>query len=913
MRRFSFIALMLCLAANLCADVSPKREFRSSWITTVWAIDWPTTRGTGESVAAKQKQEFIAILNKLEDANMNAAFFQVRGMSDAFYKSSYEPWSQYLTNNRGDAPSYDPLEFAVEEAHKRGIELHAWINPYRYSSSEDNHGNLATDYAQANPEWLLSADKYTKILNPGLPEVREQITNIIAEIVANYDVDGIVFDDYFYSNGSTTDAMDQAQYDLYNPDGLSRGDWRRQNVNKMVRMVYDKIKELKPNVRFGISPAGVAATQQAVADKYGVPKGPVSSDWQYNGIYSDPLAWLSEGSIDYISPQIYWTIGSTADYAALASWWSDVAARFGKHFYSSHSLSGMTSGGKAPEASMAPYSGIEQNAVLAQEATEVTLPNGPMRANFSGNEIGNQIDCNRTSDLNDAPGSVFYATNKLVNTAGFIDYLKNNKFTEKALTPAINWVAAPIQPMVTNIQKTYDKLEWQSTLTNVRYAVYYVPENKVGEPGTFAQSTYLLGVSYINKMTVPMNTAAGYTFAVAVIDGHGNEYAPRVMQQAEAASVACKLTYPQADSEALMPCYFTWEAVDKADSYVWQVAHDAAFADLITSRETIEPKFSTSSLAVLQDGERYYWRVRTRRANALDVWSDGQAFSSNEFSILSPANGEQKTALAPTFVWEKVDDASAQYTLEISTSGKFEANKEVYKVTTSATQHQIPDETLIASTNYYARVTVAYGSIVATSSTTVFSTMDLEVPIPVILTPTANAVLYGDSICVTWTEQHAKGFRVELSASESFPPRGTKVKTADPYTFQVTYTDMAPDVYYVRILAQEASGYTDPSEVVQFELKAGTSLDDVEVNDFSFYPVFTGKDNLQLHLNNVHNDEVKVLINTISGVNMLHNIYKNVQDNINIPINLHNFTHGIYVITVETENARKTKKIVLSN
>jgi uncharacterized lipoprotein YddW (UPF0748 family) len=286
---FKIVFLFLFAVGTLTAQ-SPKRDVRAVWLTTVWGLDWPSS-----TVSESQKSGLINILNKLQAANFNTVFFQVRGMSDAMYKSKYEPWSQYLTSVRGADPGWDPLEYIMEEAHTRGIEVHAWLNPYRYSTSAESHGNLPNDYAAAHPDWLMDYGSYTKILNPGMPEVRQRICDIITDIITRYDVDGIVFDDYFYADAGPHFELDAVQYQTYNPNKLSQADWRRENVNQMVRDVQARINSIKPYLTFGISPAGVAASDASVASKYGVDRCPVGSDWQYSGIYSDPLAWLYDG------------------------------------------------------------------------------------------------------------------------------------------------------------------------------------------------------------------------------------------------------------------------------------------------------------------------------------------------------------------------------------------------------------------------------------------------------------------------------------------------------------------------------------------------------------------------------------------------------------------------------------------
>ena len=343
MLRCAIVLLSLLMAApSMFADTYVKREVRSVWMATVWALDWPTQSGTSASVQNAQKQEMIRYLDVLKADNFNAVYFQVRSMCDAMYRSSYEPWSSYLVGTRGSDPGWDPLAFVVEECHKRGMECHAWVNPYRFTTG--SNWNTPQDQELKNKNMLLSHES-TVILNPGLPATREHIVKVCREITKNYDIDGIIFDDYFYPNGipSTSEAGD---YTLWKSSGtsMSLGDWRRDNVNQMVRDVYNMIQEEKPYVKFGISPAGAACTSPSVAAGHGVEPCPVASDWQYNGIFSDPVAWIKEGTIDYISPQLYWdTDHATNPFGPMTDWWSYVANKFGRHHYASHSISALSS------------------------------------------------------------------------------------------------------------------------------------------------------------------------------------------------------------------------------------------------------------------------------------------------------------------------------------------------------------------------------------------------------------------------------------------------------------------------------------------------------------------------------------------------------------------------------------------
>lgn len=492
MKNRILITLACVLLAGSIFAANPKREFRSVWLTTVWAIDWPATRAATDAAATAQKKQMTDYLDKFQQSGMNAVFFQVRTMCDAFYQSSYEPWSQWMCGTRGVAPKYDPLTFAIEEAHKRGMELHAWINPYRYSSGESTYGKCSNDYSQQHPDWIITCANGSTILNPGMPEVRQRIVDVVMDIVNRYDVDGIVFDDYFYVQGMT-DAMDQTQYNKYNPKGLNRADWRRDNVNQMVADVNSAIKAKKPWCKFGIGPAGIAASKQSVADKYGITAiSGTEGDWQYDGIYSEPVAWLKANTIDYISPQVYWTIGSAlTDYSKITPWWYNVANKFGRHCYISHSLSSWGT-------------------------------------KFWSDEVLNQIAINRAGSAQ-ASGSVFYQGSNY-SKGTLPDTLKNFSYSTKALTPALTWYSATTLAAPTNLTLSSTTLSWQHA-SAPKFSVYAYPKG-TAKSVALANPAYLLGVSYSKTFDVSsVANRANMTFAVCALDRFGNEYEPAFYNQ----------------------------------------------------------------------------------------------------------------------------------------------------------------------------------------------------------------------------------------------------------------------------------------------------------------------------------------------------------------------------------------------
>ena len=292
-------------------------EFRGVWIASVYNIDWPKTLDNTEA----QKQEFIEILDKLDSLNINAIFVQVRPTSDALYKSYINPWSKYLTGEQGKYPGYDPLQFMIEETHKRDMEFHAWLNPYRITTQGTDLNELAPNNpARIKPEWVLEFNN-ALFYDPENPEVIEYVAITVYEIIKKYDVDGIHFDDYFYP------------YDYPLPEGEDRegevANNRRESVNNLIRTIYKVIKSTKPSVQFGVSPYGVWKNKSS--DLIGSESNSLES---YYDLYMDTLTWIDENTIDYIAPQIYWsTDNNDSNYEVMVSWWNDVVKDSGVRLY----------------------------------------------------------------------------------------------------------------------------------------------------------------------------------------------------------------------------------------------------------------------------------------------------------------------------------------------------------------------------------------------------------------------------------------------------------------------------------------------------------------------------------------------------------------------------------------------------
>lgn len=313
-RTFVMLAFMLCISAGslLAQRYAPKREFRGAWIQCV--------NGQFQGMpVAKMKQTLISQLDNLKGAGMNAIIFQVRAEADALYRSAYEPWSRFLTGVQGKAPSpvWDPLEFMVEECHKRGMELHAWINPYR-AKTEGTAALSSMHPYNKHPELFVT---YAGQLyfDPGLPESRKYICKIVRDIVTRYDIDAIHMDDYFYPYPNPGEKFpDDLSFAAYGRGFSHRNDWRRDNVNVLIKEIHETVRACKPWVKFGISPFGI------YRNKKSDPNGSDTRGLQnYDDLYADVLLWVNNGWVDYNIPQIYWEIGHpAADYNTLIRWWA---------------------------------------------------------------------------------------------------------------------------------------------------------------------------------------------------------------------------------------------------------------------------------------------------------------------------------------------------------------------------------------------------------------------------------------------------------------------------------------------------------------------------------------------------------------------------------------------------------------
>lgn len=393
---------------------SPRREFRAAWIATVANIDWPSKPGLSTK---EQKRELLALLDCAVELNLNAIVFQVRPHCDALYDSELEPWSEYLTGTMGKPPMpyYDPLELAVAECHRRGLELHAWFNPYRASHPSGKSELAENHISKRKPGAVREYGKYLW-LDPGEPAAVEHSLAVILDVVRRYNIDGVHFDDYFYpypindDDDKPVDFPDEASWQKFQDEGvsLSRNDWRRQNVNQFIERVAQEVKKEKPWVKFGVSPFGIW--------RPGYPSGVTGFD-AYEKLYADSLKWFREGTVDYLTPQLYWKLGSKGQsYSALLRWWQGENKQ-GRHLWPGQYTSRLFDKGDQWPAA----------------------------------EIVAQIWATRAQA--GATGNVHFSMKALVrNSGGIADELKSGPYQEPALVPASPWLEetgeVPVLPTV---------------------------------------------------------------------------------------------------------------------------------------------------------------------------------------------------------------------------------------------------------------------------------------------------------------------------------------------------------------------------------------------------------------------------------------------------------------------------------
>lgn len=479
-----------------------KQELRATWIASVLNIDWPSKPGL---TVTAQKEEFIKYLDEQKAMGMNAVVMQIKPTADAFYPSRYGLWSQYLTGVQGKDPGYDPLAFMIEEAHKRNMEFHAWFNPYRITMPLGKTAELSdldklpeSHPARKHSNWVIPYGQQL-YFDPGIPEVQQFVIDGIMEVVKKYDIDAVHMDDYFYPYKiAGIPFPDDDSYQRYGAAEFSNvEDWRRDNVNNLVKHINEQIKAEKSYVKFGISPFGV--WRNKAVDPTG--SDTAAGQTNYDDLYADTRTWINNGYIDYIAPQLYWNIGlPVADYAKLLDWWTKEVKGKNVQLY------------------------------IGQADYKINTESNGVQNWFDPEELPNQIKLNRS--FKEFDGSMHFSAKDLRNNPlGIADRLREDIYRHPALVPSMPWIdnEAPKAPQVGKAKQKGAEIQFKIRDHKHSDASYYAIYRFDGKhEGNLEDSTNLLATvhkekddqSFHDRTVEKGNT---YTYVVTALDRTHNE------------------------------------------------------------------------------------------------------------------------------------------------------------------------------------------------------------------------------------------------------------------------------------------------------------------------------------------------------------------------------------------------------
>ncbi|MDT3697321.1 MAG: family 10 glycosylhydrolase [Ignavibacterium sp.] len=639
MKKLTIILSLFIVTSIYSQSIPPKREMRAAWIATVTNLDWPNSN---TSSTAQQKQELIDLLDELDQDGINTVVFQIRSECDAMYSSSFDPWSYWLTGSQGTAPYpyYDPLEFAIEQAHKRGMELHAWFNPYRVERAVGNYTTAPNHVTHQHPDWIIQISNF-KFLDPGLPMVRDYVTSVVYDVVSRYDVDGIHADDYFYPYPPDQITNQDAQTFALYPRGFTNiADWRRDNVNLLIAQVNDTIQSVKPWVKFGMSPFGIW--------KNGVPPGITGLD-AYSSIYCDAIAWLHNRSIDYLTPQLYWPFGGGQDYGKLQPWWADSVYANGRHFYPGHAY--------------------------------YRIPNWT-----NPSEMPRQIRLDRSNPK--VQGGVFFrAKNFKENPKGVTDSLRNDLYRYKAILPVMNWkdVINPNPPQNLKFERLASGqagLKWDLPPVAIdgdtasRYVVYRFNNSNI-QPSDLENSANILDVAGYreNIPGEPPSPNGPYYFVVTSLDRNYNESTMSNILQVNPPPVPI-LAFPINGAVNVEDTVtLRWNYPNLASSYRLQISRSASFDSLMF----LDVSGITDTFKVVTgiDGQtKYYWRVYSVNAGGASNYSASFNFTTgfpSKTILAAPLNNTVNVPVDTVLYWLETPGAQS-YRLLLARSLDFSQN-----------------------------------------------------------------------------------------------------------------------------------------------------------------------------------------------------------------------------------------------
>lgn len=769
MKKYLFVLLAIAAIGmgNVCAG-EVLREHRAIWMSPMLNYTWPTTAIKSES----QKKTLDTQLDRLVSQGINVLYYHVRSNCDATYESSYEPWASKVGGSRGATPLFDPFAYLVEAAHARGIEVYAWVNPYRYSNN-GFYGAGELNYENSHPDWLI-VDGKSSILNPGIPEVQDRIEAIISEIATKYDIDGMLFDDYFYLSGTPASA-DAEQYAAYKAAGGSGSlaEYRRGNVNETVRRAWAAVKKARPYAVFAMGPAGKISPDN-IRD-YGLEPGPCG-DMNYNTLYADPILWLKNGWLDFLSPQLYWL----ENFDELCAWYAHAVPFLGRQFY----------------------------------------PSVDLNRTSNSAEYVRQIEYTRSHQRANQSGIVFFDYGTYYNYRDFIDgtatrlgdILMSDAFGGNAPVPVRYWEAGPGEPeqLILAYDAATASLTWNRQ-TDARYRRYVV--YKYGGSSSFEQPR-VVAVCYDEKFALPADDDDWSRYAVAVYDRYGYVYTPEfvVPLYVDCCEGPVKAGI-NGDYEATAMAEpadlfdFTWDYT--GGRALVEVSDTPDFATLLGVNESYAGRLASTDVADFEAGKTYYWRVTPYDHTRYKEQSQVMSFTASRVAITS--HGTDLT-LTPTFTWTPCSDGT-EYTFELSKTEAFTDGAIVATYQGPLCSYTIPAKTLVSGRKYYARVTARRGTAWSVSDKVSVNTADCSAyAAPAIVNPAIEgATVHCNEGIVVDDYDGLSQVVVEICATTAFAARSsyignlTDYATASKNLGDIKISSKAlvdGQTYYVRVKGQ---------------------------------------------------------------------------------------------------------------
>jgi len=899
---YLFIVFTFIFQLEISSQDNPNQEMRAAWVATVANLDWPNSSDKGNVEA--QKATFINLIKSLQEVNINAIFFQVRTECDALYQSEYEPWSRYLTGTQGKYPGFDPLKFAIEVCHDRGVEVHAWLNPYRVNTSKNDGGNYYSSkhVYRKHPEWILEYSDGKKILNPGLPAVQEYIKLIAGDIINKYDIDGLHFDDYFYAYGGTPTSLDLAAYQTYGSEYANIGDFRRGSINKMIKNVMDTVLTTKPFIRFGVSPFGIYGNNMN-------PPG-ISGLNAYGVIYCDPLAWLKEKSVDYINPQLYWPTGGFQDFGKLLPWWANWAKKYNRDVYAGQAIYRLEDN---PALSF-----LDFGKVIHEYKEYFNLSKNEMLrfGGWSLEEIGRQVEIIRENRDNNAMGSVYFRAKDFDRVSGLKNFLYNGVYKYKSLLPEQYWKNSVKPGIVTNVRfenipgESVSRIIWDNGDTLSRYAVYNT--TNVDYPS----SKNLLDITF-NNFYIPSEDIVieNASIKIVKINRHWRRGDPSAsFTLYKPIKPILKSPKDNYDSFSRVDT-LSWFKSNNANLYEIQFSDNDQFDNLLGVFKTKDTILSAQYLEI--NGEKnYYWRVRASNIAGQSEFSEVRKLTTGfpktpEFEY--PLQDDKNVPLDLDFKYRISSKTDSLY-MQVSRGGtEFKESKLIIDTIIKASNIFKHNKELYKYTIHYARLK-AKNNLGGSNWTeiTKFKTL-MPVPDKTKITFPKNNTGLDESINkieFTWeSAKNASYYIFQISENDDFSNMEINKKVYTGLKF-IHNNPPKKKWMYARVAGKNIGGDAVWSDLIHFILDNSVDVVDIKNKEDIFIFPNPSEDSFYLSTSGLKNKaELNVDIFNSNGIKLKSKSVVNVQENEIIPFEIKQFICQPCFIRVTSNDFTKTIKL----